>query len=131
MRLITLSFVLLSLLLSGCGLRVPEIQEIGDRTESNKFVQAILTNVTCEVRDATNDLREAYPNGTFLDDWGIQTTLTLTNDEKGGIAPSVLWSPIGSAANLFTVAGALNFSADATRTNKINGYYLVSELQNA
>ena len=79
--------------LSGCGLRVPDIQEVGDRVEGQRFVQAVLTNITCELRGALNDLRQAYPNGTFIDAWGVQTTLILTYDETGAIAPGVLWSP--------------------------------------
>jgi hypothetical protein len=117
--------------LSGCGLRVPEIQEVGDRVEGQRFVQAILTNITCELRDAVNDLRQAYPKGTFIDEWGVQTTLTLTYDEKGAIAPGVLWTPPSLASSLFTLGAGLNFSSDATRMNKINAYYLVSDLEMA
>src|SRR5262249_35474826 len=93
--------------------------------------QAILTNITCELRDAVVGLHQEYPKGTFLDSWGIQTTLTLTTDEKGGIAPSVLWTPPNPASAVFSLASGVNFSADATRKNVINAYFLVSELEQA
>jgi hypothetical protein len=115
---------LLSILFSGCGLRVPDISESGNATDSQILVQDILTNVTCEMREAFARLQKAHPGGTFLDSWGVQTTLTLTHDEKGSFAPSALWSPIGSATSLFTLAGGIDLSADATRTNKINAFSL-------
>jgi hypothetical protein len=116
---------------SGCGLRVPEIQEVGDRVEGQRFVQAVLTNITCELRAALNGLRQSYPKGTFIDGWGIQTTLTLTYDETGAIAPGVLWSPPSPASSIFSLGAGLNFSSDATRTNTVNAYYLVSDLEQA
>jgi hypothetical protein len=119
------------LVLSACGLRVPEIQEIGDRAQGQRFVQAVLTNITCELRGALNDLREAYPKGTFIDAWGVQTTLTLTYDETGALAPSVLWTPPSPANSIFSLAAGLNLSSDATRIETINAYYLVSDLERA
>jgi hypothetical protein len=110
---------------------VPEIQEVGDRVEGQRLVQAVLTNITCELRAALNGLRQAYPQGTFVDGWGIQTTLTLTYDETGAIAPGVLWSPPSPASSIFSLGAGLNFSSDATRTNAINAYYLVSDLEQA
>jgi hypothetical protein len=44
----------MGVLLSGCGLRVPEIQEIGDRAAGQRFVQAVVNNITCELRGAFN-----------------------------------------------------------------------------
>jgi hypothetical protein len=117
--------------LSACGLRVPEIQEIGGRVEGQRFVQAVLTNITCELRGALNDLRQAFPKGTFVDKWGVQTTLTLTYDETGAIAPGVLWTPPSPANSVFSLGAGMNFSSDATRVNTINAYYLVSDLERA
>jgi hypothetical protein len=118
-------------LVGGCGFRVPDIQEVGGRVEGQRFVQAILTNVTCEVRNALNDLHQAYPEGTFIDSWGAQITLTLTTDEKGEIAPGVSWTPPGltQPSSVFALGAGVSFSADATRTNKINAYHLVVDLQ--
>src|SRR6266571_8837484 len=113
----------------GCGTYVPEIQDFGDSVEGQRLVQAIIFNITCELRDAVTDLRDENPGGTFLDSWGIQTTLSLTIDEKGAIAPNVLWTPPSPASAVFSLAAGVNFSADATRTDRINAYYLISDLQ--
>jgi hypothetical protein len=118
-------------ILAGCGLRVPEIAESGDRVEGQQLVQAILINITCELRAAVSDLRAAYPQGTFIDGYGIQTTLTLTYEEKGTLAPSVNWLPPSPASAVFNIGAGLNMSSDATRKNVIDGYYLVSDLENA
>jgi hypothetical protein len=118
-------------LLAGCGLRVPEIADSGDRVEGQQLVQAILINITCELRGAVNDLRAAYPKGTFIDGYGIQTTLTLTYEEKGTLAPSVNWLPPSPVTAVFNLGAGLNLSSDATRKNVIDGYYLVSDLENA
>ncbi|MGC2777770.1 MAG: hypothetical protein WA418_19255 [Bradyrhizobium sp.] len=117
--------------LCGCGTYVPEIQDFGGRVEGQQLVQAILANITCELRDAVAGLHQEYPQGTFLDSWGIQTTLTLTIDEKGAIAPSVLWTPPSPASAIFSLASGLNFSTGATRKDAINAYFLVSDLEQA
>jgi hypothetical protein len=122
---------LLAGILAGCGLRVPEIAESGNRVEGQQLVQAILINITCELRGAVTDLREAYPQGTFIDGYGIQTTLTLTYEEKSTLAPSVNWFPPSPATAVFNLGAGLNLSSDATRKNVIDGYYLVSDLENA
>src|SRR5271170_4179988 len=123
--------VIASLFVGDCGLRVPEINDFGDRVEAQQFVQAVLINITCELRSAVVDLREAYPQGPFIDGFGIQTTLTLTYDEKGSLAPGVTWMPPSPANAVFTLAAGLSFSSDATRVNVIDGYYLVSDLEKA
>jgi hypothetical protein len=125
LRCLALLFV--PVVLGGCGLRVPEIQEVGDRVEGQRFVQEILTNIKCELRGALNDVRAAYPQGSFLDGFGIQTTLTLTLDEKGSLAPGVSWMP----NSVFTLGAGVNLSSDAQRTETIDAYYLVSDLEYA
>ena len=119
------------MLLSDCGMRVPDIQEVGGRAEGQRFVQAVLTNITCELRAALTDLHQTFPKGTFIDKWGVQTTLTLTYDENGELAPNILWSPPSPATSIFSLGSGLTFSSDATRINTINAYYLVSDLERA
>ncbi|WP_128931938.1 hypothetical protein [Bradyrhizobium zhanjiangense] len=128
-RLLALTMIMGALL--GCGLRVPPIDDSGDRVEGQRFVQAILINITCELRAAVADLHAAFPGGTFLDGFGIQSTLTLTYDEKGALAPGVTWTPPSPATAVFSLGAGLSVSSDATRTNKIDAYYLVSDLQKA
>jgi hypothetical protein len=123
-RLLSLS---IGILLAGCGLRVPPIQEVGDRTDGQRFVQAVVTNINCELRGAFYDLRQAYPQGTFLDKWGVQTTLSLTYDESGALAPTVLGTP-APAIGVFSIGAGLNLSSEAVRTETLNAYFLVSDL---
>ena len=119
----------IALILGGCGTYVPEIQEFpGDSIEGQRFVQAIVTNVTCEVRNAVAYLYTDYKT-TFLDDWGVQITLILTIDEKGAVNPTVNWFPPSPATAIFNLAGRANASADATRIDTLNSYYLVDELR--
>jgi hypothetical protein len=126
-RLLSLS---MGILLAGCGLRVPPIQEVGDRTDGQRFVQAVVTNINCELRGAFNDLRQSYPQGTFLDKWGVQTTLTLTYDESGALVPTVLGTP-APAIGVFSIGAGLNLSSEAVRTETLNAYFLVSDLDKA
>jgi hypothetical protein len=127
LRLLSLST---GVFLAGCGLRVPPIQEVGDRTEGQRFVQAVVTNINCELRGAFNDLRQSYPQGTFLDNWGVQTTLTLTYDESGALAPTALGTP-APAIGVFSIGAGLNLSSEAVRTETLNAYFLVSDLDKA
>ena len=129
MRSVAIAAICVTLL--GCGLRIPPIDDSASPVEGQRFVQAILTNITCELRAAVANLHAAYPDGTFVDNFGIQTTLTLTYDEKGALAPGITWAPPSPASAVFSLGAGLNFSSDATRTNKIDAYYLVSDLQKA
>jgi hypothetical protein len=117
----------IGVLLAGCGLRVPPIQEVGDRAEGQRFVDAVVSNIKCELRGAFNDLRESYPKGTFIDKWGVQTTLTLTYDENGALAPSALGTP-APLIGVFSIGGGLNLGSEAVRTETLNAYALVSDL---
>jgi hypothetical protein len=128
-----------SVLLSGCGLFVPEIQE-------NPFapghavlmVQAIVQSVHCEMGNALKDVRNydletarkhhQKPITDFLLRWGTEMTLTLTIDEKSSLAPNVTWMPPSPASAVFTLGAGLGGSADATRTEKMSFYYLVPSL---
>jgi hypothetical protein len=38
------AILLVNVMLLGCGFRVPDIQEFGDRVEGQRFVQAVLTS---------------------------------------------------------------------------------------
>jgi hypothetical protein len=113
--------------LGGCGLFVPEIQEFGDQNYQIQMVQAIVHNITCEVRDSVNDL---YSNRThtYMDDWGVQISLDLTLVEKSDLAPDVSWMPPSPASAMFTLSSGIDLSSEATRTDKLNSFYTVREL---
>src|SRR5271166_5770122 len=67
--IVTFLSTLVVLSLSGCGLRIPPIDEAGDQVEAQRFVQAVVFNINCELRRAFADLHDNAPDGTFLDNW--------------------------------------------------------------
>lgn len=87
---------------SECQLSVPEILSGGDSADQALFVSSVLRNIRCELTDAVNKVRQASKT-TFLDSWGVQMTLTLATGAQGA-------------------------AGDATRANRINSYYSVSDL---
>ncbi|MEA2988787.1 MAG: hypothetical protein QOG83_1498 [Alphaproteobacteria bacterium] len=115
--------------LTGCGTFVPEIQDFGDAVEGQRFVQAIVTNVTCEVQNAIYDVYTRPPHTTFMDDWGVQMTLSLTVNEKSATNPTVNWFPLSPRTALFNLSAGANLSAEATRIDKMNAYHLVKDLR--
>jgi hypothetical protein len=123
----------------GCGLVVPEIEDFpGGPADGQALVQAITTSVHCEVADAVRyvidqDIADAKQfhqkrSATWLYNWGAQIALTLTVEEKSGLNPTAVWTPLSPPSSIFTLAGSATLSADATRTDKVNYYYTVAEL---
>lgn len=131
-----LSMILLNGL-GGCGLGVPEIQEFpNESVEGQKFVFAIIKNITCEVQDAINYVYvqdaivdPTLSNVAFLNSWGVQLELSLTIDEKGSLGPTVNWTPPSPVTAVFNLAGAATLSSDASRIDKIYSYYTVPQLR--
>jgi hypothetical protein len=118
-----------SLVIGGCGLSVPEIQEIpGDTADGHKLVQEIARNITCELGDAVHAVYR-HNKTTFLDNWGVQMTLTLTVEETGTLGPNANWLPPSPANAIFNLNVGASASTDATRTDIINLYYAVSQLR--
>jgi hypothetical protein len=124
--------------LSGCGTAVPNIQEIGDDTQGEYLVKAIVGSIRCSLRNAiytvmTNDYNDAlkYNNGhryaAFLDNWGVLVAVTLQVEEKTTVNPTAVWTPPGMP--VFTLGGSLTGSSDATRKDVLNYYYTVAELK--
>ncbi|HEY2619140.1 MAG TPA: hypothetical protein VGI78_17500 [Acetobacteraceae bacterium] len=113
----------MALMLVGCGTSVPEIQDIGDSAAGQQLVQAIVTNITCEVQDGINRIYK-HRHSTFLDSWGVQIMLNLTIEEKGSVSPSLNYFP----TTMFVLGANGSVSSDATRTDKLNSYYTVKEL---
>jgi hypothetical protein len=126
-----------SLLVGGCGLTVPEIQEFpGTPGDGQLLVQAIVQSVHCEVVDAVNDLykqAKKYPQVKILTDkldkWGVQMALSLTTEEKSTLNPTAVWTPVSPATAIFTLGGSGLLSSDATRINKLNFYYTMKEIK--
>ena len=132
-----------SLLVTGCGTYVPGIEEpLSSPKDGQEFVRLIAQNIDCEIRNAIveiiqTDKREVATGfrksrqTAWLESWGVQTTLTLQVNERGGINPSAKWLPPTPADAVFTLAGAGSVSAEATRVNKIGSYYSVAQVANA
>lgn len=125
--------------LIGCGTYVPSIQEIpGTPGEGERLVHAIVRSINCELRDAVRDTVNkdkelAILNGRrmakWFDTWGVQTSLTLTIVETSEVNPTVSWTP-NPITMLFTLAGGIDASSEATRTDTLGFFYTVDELVN-
>jgi hypothetical protein len=127
---------LVTLWLSGCGTFVPDIRDFpnnGSAEKNNELVEAIIDSVRCELRDAvtalinekSSDPKDKALRLAFEQKWGAQVGLTLRLDEKTAISPSAL-SHIPTS--VFTVAGGVSGSAEATRIDIVNFYATVKEL---
>ncbi|MGY4399307.1 hypothetical protein ACVIYL_000110 [Bradyrhizobium sp. USDA 3315] len=120
--------------LAGCGLRVPEIRDFpngGSYASNNALVQAIVRSVHCELEDAVTrvlNARAGSSDALFLRKWGAQVALTIQLEEKSTANPTAVWLPPSPPSSIFSLSGAFNGSADATRVDKVNFYYKVSEL---
>jgi hypothetical protein len=142
-----------ALLLAGCGLSVPEIQENPKSPRDGQLlVHAIVSSVHCEVIDALHWANDNAPppalmpavmpgpppalrlkpkkkiNQKIFPGWGVQVSLTLTMEEKTAFSPSVVYLPHSPITSVFTLGGGLTASADATRTDKMSFYYKVADL---
>jgi hypothetical protein len=122
--------------LSACGMYVPELQDIATGyTDSTPFVNDVVYNVTCEVRNAVHDLYADYAGRdeiSFLDNWGAQIDLTLTVNENSSVAPATQFFPIGQPKNwMFNWGVNANVNPSATRTDTVSYFYSISELKNS
>jgi hypothetical protein len=128
------------LLLTGCGTYVPGLEEpLQSAADGQQLVQAIVNNVDCEIRDAVGEVlredKEQFRSGfrrsrrtAWLDNWGVQSTLTLELNERGEANPSFAWSPLSPASAVFGLAGGVSVSTEATRTNSVVSYYSVAQI---
>jgi hypothetical protein len=139
MRTQIIAAVFASISLCACGTYVPNIQEHpGGPVEGQAIVKAILHNINCEITEAIHDiikrdkeqiapLNRGKRTAEWLEDWGVQTTLTLTLDEKGSLNPVVNWLPPSPANAIFNLAGAASLSSEGMRIDKINSYNTVQD----
>ncbi len=121
-----------------CGVFVPELQESiphgGQPSEQEgldgqTFVNSVVFNVACEVRDAIVQFYRDYPDGSFMNSWGVQVTLNLQVEEKSSANPTANWTPPSPATAMFNLGLGLTGSADATRIDKINWFLPVSQFR--
>jgi hypothetical protein len=120
----------ITLIFGGCGTYVPEIQEFpGNALTGQQFVNSIVFNVTCEVRDAIIQIYKDYPQGTFMDKWGAQITLNLQIEEKSSANPTSNWIPWSPPSSVFNFGLGATGSADATRIDKISWFMAVPDVR--
>ena len=119
--------------LSSCGTYAPPIQEYGG--DSQLLVQSVVTSIHCELTRAIQQLyvkaqtyKDVRPLAATMSNWGAQMALSLKTEEKSGFNPTVLWTPIGPASSVFTLAGSATISSDAIKTAVLNYYYTIPEL---
>ncbi|HEX3989743.1 MAG TPA: hypothetical protein VHX39_01090 [Acetobacteraceae bacterium] len=136
----TLIVVFAAVALSGCGVRVPDLEEIPNGPGSaQSFEQIIVHSIQCSIKDAVDyvkdqDIKLAPLNNIdrtrtpfWFDTWGIQATLTLAVAEKTDVNPSTTWIPSPVKA-LFSLAAGVDVSSQATRTDTLNFYYNVTDI---
>lgn len=135
MKLPLVALCCTGLTLGGCGTYVPNIQEIGNDTQGEDLIKAIVGSIHCDLRKAVytvigNDNNDAARDNrgnryaAFLDNWGVQMSLTLTVEEKTTINPAAVWSPLG----WFILGASVTGSADATRKDILNYFYTIADL---
>jgi hypothetical protein len=130
----------MSLVVTGCGTYVPGLEEpLASPVEGQLMVQSIVQNIDCEIRNAIGDIisrdKEEVRTGfrtrrqtAWLDNWGVQSSLTLQVTESGAVNPSAQWLPASPASAIFTLAGAGSLSTAATRIEKMGSYYSVAQI---
>ena len=82
------------ILLSGCGLFVPQPHEFYEPGNSDAiFLNTIVNNIKCELKKGAYESL-AYlgnnPEAAWLRQWGAKVDLTFTTGETGGFNPSVV-----------------------------------------
>jgi len=143
---IVVSSIACTVILAGCGTYTPDIAEFPDNIDDahkDKFVQDMIYSIHCELENAVTDVvnnsamnanrrgQAAFFSTVFLKKWGAEVTLTLTADEKSILNPNGIFMPVSPPSAIFTLAGTASHTSDATRVNKINYYYKISELYKA
>jgi hypothetical protein len=129
---------ILALLVSGCGLYVPEMQEWYEPPENQKVTENLIINhIKCELHKGVDDAIQKYYGAgkrsgytaEWIKSWLATVTLKLTVDEKSSVNPGVSWVHALSDARTFTLGAGFNASSDATRIETISFTYPLSVLR--
>lgn len=139
-NLFAVLFVLTAIPLSGCGTRVPRIEEFWEPVDVLPSMETkIKQNIFCETVRALRDVkRDLTINGQPIisDSFGVQMQITLTVDEAGALNPSlglndVLPNAIANKVTVpqsFALNGAATASSTVTRTDSSYSYYNVGRI---
>jgi hypothetical protein len=145
------TFVLVcTLLLTGCGIGTPDIQEFwGTTDDADSQMQLIIKAAKCELRRATqiivavNKEREQVqgPLLTFFNTWGADVLFQFTIDEKSALNPVISFTPplpsvtehfsngtttLTPQSESFGFGG--QFSTEGYRQEKLHSFYKISDL---
>lgn len=137
-----LAALAICLLLGGCGTYVPSTREWPDATTAaaeRDMIEAVIGSVACELSYTVTRVIEAdrfsanyRPTKTrysdFLLDWGVEVAINITVVERSGINPTILLTPPATPSAIFTLAGGISASSEATRLQKTNIFYTIKDL---
>ena len=117
--------------LTGCGLFVPDMHEVGeDKLDEIASENDIVNQIKCEIHRAV-DPQINGPSVVWLDKWVAKVSVVLTADEKGSLSPGFsLTEPFSapSKGQFFSLSGGLNASADTTRKETIGFTFSIPAL---
>jgi hypothetical protein len=122
-----------SLILSGCGMTVPKMEDLSQKVPEGLEENTIVNQVKCEIHLGVQEaLANPMPNGNpikWLNDWASKVSMTLTVDEKGALAPGLTFtSPFQESAEMFSMDVGASASAEATRKETIQFTYAFADL---
>jgi hypothetical protein len=119
-----------AVLLSGCGLHVPEMQEFFEPAADQMFTEnKLINNVKCELHRGLDDALAYYKIGPrssradWFRSWIATVTLKLTVDEKSSINPGLSWVRPLADTKTFTLGAGVEASSDAQRIETISFSY--------
>jgi hypothetical protein len=144
--------VFTSCVFSGCGLRTPELELGGEKTDRVGItLNHIVNEVRCELIHGVvralavdDDLAEhqpfkSVPKLGWLEDWSALATITMTAEEISSLSPGVLFTspmensitkfPNGAVTNgqSFSLAANYSVTADGIRTEKVNFFFVFKD----
>ncbi|MBI3703229.1 MAG: hypothetical protein HY244_05080 [Rhizobiales bacterium] len=129
-----------AMVLMGCGLSVPEIEEWYQPREQQKITEnRIINHIKCELHKGMDAALDKYLipgkksgySAEWFKSWLATVTLKLSVDEKSSINPGVTWVRNWSNNRSFTLGAGVNASADATRVETISFTYPLKGLRMA
>jgi len=124
-------------LLTGCGLLVPEKQELfQDRIDQRLNENDLVNRIKCELHKGIQDTLAAYsPKGRhagnsveWLRRWAAKVSFEITVEEKGGLGPGVSVAKTFADSTMLTLGFGLSGSGDVTRDENISFTYLIKDL---
>jgi len=140
------------IVVSACGLRTPQLEFGGEKTERLGItINHIVNEVRCELIHGVmralamdDDLAEHQPIKTapklgWLEDWSALATITMTAEDISSLNPGILYtSPMANSitkfpngavtsGQAFSLGANYSVSADGTRIGKVNFFFVFKD----